>query len=395
MEATMGSTFAAQSGLLDRFRAPLRVWVSRALSSHMPSLAAALGDDAEVHALVDGALPPSIGPAVLLAAPSDLAPSNEPALRELVQAAEPGRLVLYGGEQDRAVLLTAINHWRVFRLIPSITGLPAVVDAIQKAHETTEMELALDFGIRDLAQQNEHLGRTLERLQRTRGQLLHAERLTTLGRLTTGLGQALESHRVATDDLSAASKRITLDAELLDVVERTLEGGRALDSLLSDLLYFAENRERPLHLAHHDADAIATAALRLAEVDPISRKRNLSISLRSGSFVCVDRYAIYQVLINLLRNAMQATADGGTIELSTRLVDGEVVFEVTDNGSGMSPETQARLFEPFFTTKGRDGLGLGLRVSRLTVERHGGRMECQSALGAGSTFRLFLPISAH
>lgn len=383
------------AGLIDRFRSPLRVWVSRALSAHLPSLAASLGEEAEVHPLAEGALPPSAGPAVLLAAPSDLAPSNEPVLRELVQAAEPGRLVLYGGEQDRAVLLTAINHWRVFRLIPSVTGIPAVVDAIQKAHETTEMELALERGIRDLAEQNEHLGRTLERLQRTRGQLLHAERLTTLGRLTTGLGQALDSHRVATEDLSAATKRVSLDAELLDVVERTLEGGRALDSLLSDLLYFAENRERPLHLAHHDADAIATAALRLAEVDPISRKRNLTISLRSGSCVCVDRYAIYQVLINLLRNAMQATSDGGTIRLSTSLVDGEVVFEVSDNGVGMSAETQARLFEPFFTTKGRDGLGLGLRVSRLSVERHGGRLECNSAEGTGTTFRLYLPISAH
>ena len=383
------------AGLIDRFRSPLRVWVSRALSAHLPSLTASLGDEAEVHPLAEGSLPPSAGPAVLLAAPSDLAPANEPVLRELVQAAEPGRLVLYGGEQDRAVLLTAINHWRVFRLIPSVTGIPAVVDAIQKAHETTEMELALERGIRDLAEQNEHLGRTLERLQRTRGQLLHAERLTTLGRLTTGLGQALDSHRVATEDLSAATKRVSLDAELLDVVERTLEGGRALDSLLSDLLYFAENRERPLHLAHHDADAIATAALRLAEVDPISRKRNLTISLRSGSCVCVDRYAIYQVLINLLRNAMQATSDGGTIRLSTSLVDGEVVFEVSDNGVGMSAETQARLFEPFFTTKGRDGLGLGLRVSRLSVERHGGRLECSSVAGAGTTFRLYLPISAH
>lgn len=390
----MASPVAA-TGLIDRLRTPLRVWVSRALSAHLPSLSASLGEGAEVHPIRDDAQPPSAGPAVLLAAPSDLAAANEPILRELVQAAEPGRLVLYGGEQDRAVLLTAINHWRVFRLIPSVTGLPAVVDAIQKAHETTEMELALERGIRDLAEQNEHLGRTLERLQRTRGQLLHAERLTTLGRLTTGLGNALESHRVATEDLAEATKRVSLDAELLDVVERTLEGGRALDSLLSDLLFFAENRERPLYLAHHDADAIATAALRLAEVDPISRKRNLSISLCSGSCVCVDRYAIYQVLINLLRNAMQATADGGSIRLSTSLIDGEVVFEVADNGVGMSAETQARLFEPFFTTKGRDGLGLGLRVSRLTIERHGGRMDCTSAEGAGTTFRVYLPISAH
>ena len=374
-----------------RFRVPLRVWVSRAHSAHLPELTAALGSEASVTLISDAGLPDGDGPAVVLAAPPDLASANEPMLRAIAQAAEPGRIVLYGGEQDRAVLLTAINHWRVFRLIPSVTGLAAVVDAIRKAHETTETELALEHGIRELASQNAHLGRTLERLQRTRGQLLHAERLTTLGRLTSGLGQALDSHRTATEDLAAATGRVVLDAELLDVVERTLEGGRALDALLCDLLSFAENRERPLHLALHDADALAQAALRLAEIDPLARKRNITAKLEAGAQLCVDRYAIYQVIINLLRNAMQATPDGGNISLRTRRDGDSILFQVQDDGAGMDDETRARLFEPFFTTKGRDGLGLGLRVSRVTAERHGGSIACIAAPGKGATFTLRLP----
>lgn len=374
-----------------RFRVPLRVWVSRAHAAYLPEIAATLGQEASVSLLSEAGLAVGEGPAVVLAAPVDLAAANEAALRAVVQAAEPGRLVLFGGEQDRAVLLTAINHWRVFRLIPSVAGLAAVTDAIRKAHETTETELALEHAIGELAARNHQLGQTLDRLQRTRGQLLHAERLATLGRLTSGLSESLEAHRAATDDLASKTERGALDAELLDVVERTLDGGRSLDALLCDLLSFAENRERPLQLALQDADALAQAALRLAEIDPLARKRNLSVTLEAAGQVNADRYALYQVIINLLRNAMQATSSGGHIALRSRREGAHILFEVEDDGAGMDEATQARLFEPFFTTKGREGLGLGLRVSRMTAERHGGALEFHSSPGEGSTFRLRLP----
>jgi len=97
------------------------------------------------------------------------------------------------------------------------------------------------------------------------------------------------------------------------------------------------------------------------------------------------------VLLNLMRNAAQATRDGDAIIVRT-LRDDDICFvEVEDFGTGMSEEVRTRIFSPFFTTKGQAGMGLGLRMSRAAVERQGGSLECTSQLGRGSRFRIRLP----
>ena len=105
-----------------------------------------------------------------------------------------------------------------------------------------------------------------------------------------------------------------------------------------------------------------------------------------------------QVFLNLIINAAQAleekVADSGelgTIRISTRVENCEVVIEIADDGPGIPPELQDRIYEPFFTTKevGR-GTGQGLALARSTIERHGGSLECASQLGKGSTFTIRL-----
>jgi signal transduction histidine kinase len=106
-----------------------------------------------------------------------------------------------------------------------------------------------------------------------------------------------------------------------------------------------------------------------------------------------------QVFMNLLVNAGQALKDKGTIRISTgcsnhgEAARAEVWVEVTDNGCGIPPEIQSRIFEPFFTTKpvGK-GTGLGLSLSYSIVQKHHGRIEVRSAVGAGTTFRVVLPL---
>jgi PAS domain S-box-containing protein len=108
--------------------------------------------------------------------------------------------------------------------------------------------------------------------------------------------------------------------------------------------------------------------------------------------VCVASQ-INQVVMNLLVNAGQAIDEQGTITLRTGCQDECVWFEVQDSGCGISPEQQARIFEPFFTTKPvGQGTGLGLSISFGIVQRHGGSITVQSAPGAGSTFRVTLPV---
>jgi signal transduction histidine kinase len=97
-----------------------------------------------------------------------------------------------------------------------------------------------------------------------------------------------------------------------------------------------------------------------------------------------------------LENAVDACDRGGTVTARTRVEGGsEVVVEVQDTGCGIAAEHQARLFEPFFTTKPvGQGTGLGLSVSFGIIRDHGGRIEVESAVGKGSTFRVRLPVRA-
>jgi signal transduction histidine kinase len=100
-----------------------------------------------------------------------------------------------------------------------------------------------------------------------------------------------------------------------------------------------------------------------------------------------------QVFMNLLVNAAQAISQSGTITLSCGAQGDEVWIAIADSGCGMSPEVKHRIFDPFFTTKPvGTGTGLGLSVSYSIVKRHGGRIEVDSALGEGTTFRIWLPV---
>ena len=99
-----------------------------------------------------------------------------------------------------------------------------------------------------------------------------------------------------------------------------------------------------------------------------------------------------QVFMNLLVNAIQAIDGEGRITVRTRPNGDEVTVEIIDTGKGIPPEKQARIFDPGFTTKGVGvGTGLGLAIAHRIVQDHGGRIEVESAVGNGTTFRLRLP----
>ena len=107
--------------------------------------------------------------------------------------------------------------------------------------------------------------------------------------------------------------------------------------------------------------------------------------------VACDSRLLRQVLLNLIRNSMEAVpARSGQVMVVTRYREDGGEIEVDDNGPGISPEILPRIFEPFFTTK-QDGTGLGLAVVRQILEEHGGAIDCRSRAGKGTTFRIWLP----
>jgi len=109
-----------------------------------------------------------------------------------------------------------------------------------------------------------------------------------------------------------------------------------------------------------------------------------------------DRDMLYQAVLNVVSNAVKYTPDGGKVRVSTYLSDGSVVVEVADNGYGIPPEDAHRIFEKFFRSghsgKAAPGTGLGLALVKHVIEVvHGGRIDVESEIGRGSTFRLALP----
>jgi two-component system, sporulation sensor kinase E len=105
----------------------------------------------------------------------------------------------------------------------------------------------------------------------------------------------------------------------------------------------------------------------------------------------IDVMQIQQVLVNLIKNAMQAMTRGGTLTLQTGATEDGVWFSVGDTGGGIPQEQINRIFEPFYTTK-KKGTGLGLMIVQRIVRGHGGRIEVESEVGRGTTFRVWLPL---
>jgi CheY-like chemotaxis protein len=104
--------------------------------------------------------------------------------------------------------------------------------------------------------------------------------------------------------------------------------------------------------------------------------------------------ALREAITNLIFNAVDALPNGGSIRLAARCAGDHATIEVSDTGTGMPGDVQARIFDPFFTTKGERGTGLGLSQVLSIVERHGGNIDVDSKPGAGTTFRITLPISS-
>jgi len=127
-----------------------------------------------------------------------------------------------------------------------------------------------------------------------------------------------------------------------------------------------------------------------------ARTSNIDIQTHLASdlpIIASDQAQLQQVFLNLVSNAIDAIGNGGSIEVSTRQLDGNIYVNVKDDGPGMTPDMQKKIFEPFVTTKsGGKGTGLGLWVSLGIVEKMGGTITVESKVGKGSTFTVKLPI---
>ncbi len=130
-------------------------------------------------------------------------------------------------------------------------------------------------------------------------------------------------------------------------------------------------------------------------VQPLLDQRHVDLSRTldpSLPPVYVDAEQLWEALLNLIRNALDAMPDGGNLTVSAKGNGAEALVSISDNGRGMTEEEGRNLFVPFFTTKS-DGTGLGLAYAQRVINEHGGKIDCITAWGKGSTFTIQLPVA--
>jgi signal transduction histidine kinase len=181
--------------------------------------------------------------------------------------------------------------------------------------------------------------------------------------------------------------------EQREEIEQCIEGAKRISSAVRGLLDYA--RPWPLTLSKVNLQRLADETLKFVGHQPMFRQIELKNCVPADlPSVTADANQLWQILMNLLLNAAQATSPGGSITILAEKVKFADVVElrVRDTGCGIPPDILPHVFEPFFTTKRGKGTGLGLSITQSYVRSHGGDIQLESVPGSDTTVRVTLPV---
>ncbi len=335
------------------------------------------------------------------------------AFEGLGQSEEGAHAIYSSSLLDLFTLLTERNQ----RLVTANEEVKKSQMALATANQS--LELRVQERTRDLSE-------TLSKLQQAQHRLLQSEKLAAVGQLAAGVAHEINNpvgfvtsnmgsladyvgqlfalideyqktlsalpaeHRAA---LQVATQKIDLDylrEDIPTLLKESREGLDRVKGIVSGLRDFSradDGQWIPTDLSH-----IVDSALKIAGNEIKEKATVVNEWVELPLVACISSQ-INQVLVNLLVNAAHAVTPPGVITLRSGVQGESVWLEVSDNGCGMPEDVKKRIFEPFYTTKpvGK-GTGLGLSITWEIVQRHHGQIDVTSAPGAGTTFRLTLPV---
>jgi signal transduction histidine kinase len=287
--------------------------------------------------------------------------------------------------------------------------LAQMVDAMRRFREDGSTSLQGPFAEDEVGRALEEFSRLATQLREARarieaeqdqraaleGHLQRLDKLATVGQLSAGLAHEVGSPlQVLEGRLKSLEKKLVADENAQRVLGIALEQTQRITRVVKQLLSFA----RPAAIVVREIDPAQATRSVLDFLDLEARRRGVKLEAAldaAPAKVMVDPDHIAQLVLNLVRNALEATPAEGRIrvrlERSPASSQGLRMI-VEDNGRGMSEETQSKIFEPFFTTRdATGGTGLGLAVVRSLAHRYGGQVAVRSSLGHGATFTVDLP----
>lgn len=221
----------------------------------------------------------------------------------------------------------------------------------------------------------------------TEEMMIRSEKMSVAGQLAAGIAHEIRNPLTSLKGFmqllqAGVSRKEEYYKIMIDEIEK-------MESITSELLFISKpltnnKKEENAEIMVHEIVALLLPQARLKNVD-------IKWERRDKHLVYCDRSQIKQILINVVKNAIEALEYNGVIEITISKTDTELVISIIDDGPGIPEEIIHKLGEPFFTTK-KTGTGLGLMITKQILEKHGGKLEIEQNVNAGSTFKILLPL---
>lgn len=295
----------------------------------------------------------------------------------------------------------------------------AAYERQKKARE--EAEEILENRSRELYEANQSLITAYEKLKHQKAQILHQEKLASIGQLSAGVAheinnptgyvksnlstlqeyfkslsdawEDIEKTKLDTQVLGTIKKKYDLEyilEDLNDLLSDSIGGLSHIENIVNSLKNFARPDSQDHQMFCINECLKNTVKLVSNE---IKYKANILFDLKEVPQIQGQQGSLSQVFLNMIMNASQAMDSFGDIHLRSYKNAEEIIIEIEDTGTGVSPEAIQKIFDPFYTTKDVGvGTGLGLSVSHGIVKKHHGRIHVDSQMGIGTKFTVHLPI---
>ncbi len=225
---------------------------------------------------------------------------------------------------------------------------------------------------------------------RLKEEKMNEDRLATIGNMMSAIVHDLRTpmnNIYGFVDLMCEEDDTETRTEFADIINQQI---KTLTNMTTDVLDFAKGKANVL-LRKYPADRLVKEFVRFFENDVKSRGYILEMEADVNAMIYIDPDKLKRVFMNIMKNSLEAMDKGGIFKLKAEEINGEILFNLSDNGSGIPEEIQDKLFDSFVTSGKEGGTGLGLAIVKKVVEEHKGHIEVESTLGKGTTFKIYIP----
>ena len=274
-----------------------------------------------------------------------------------------------------------------------------IVQPVEKLDRAAAEVARQNYAYRVPVDSQDELGRLAETfnamcasIQSARQELIRHERISTIGRLSSSIVHDLRNPLAAI----YGGAEIMVDSDIAPpqlkrLASNIYRASRRIQELLQDLVNVGRGKTDGAEMCR--LSEVATAARDSLAPTADAQGVHVTVDIADSVELPLERARVERVFINLIGNALEAMPMGGAVRISASVMPDAVTIEVADNGPGISPEIRDHLFQPFVSSGKKNGLGLGLALSRQTILDHGGDMWVESVPGSGAHFFFRLPLS--